>query len=84
MLELSKDNIEETLDEYRKLALEIDRECYLTIIEKIKNSNYNNLPLEEQIKVLMEFAQDYNYLNELLLTYHIKLEVYHIHYLQLI
>ena len=65
MLELAGKTDLEALDEYRDLAVSIDEDCYQMIIKEIKDSNYNNLPLEEQIKTLRVIEDDYNYLNEL-------------------
>ena len=56
---------DKTLDEYKTLAMQIDRDCYEMIINKVKNNNYNNLPFEEQIKFFDEIIGDYDYLNEL-------------------
>ena len=60
MLELSVGNMTENLDAYRMITQEIDDECYKTLVQKIKNSNYNNLPLEDQLKFFTEIIDDYN------------------------
>lgn len=65
LLEVSNDNHDKTLEDYAKLALEIDNDCYNLIINEIKDTDYNSLSLEEQIKYLSEIEDDYNYLNQL-------------------
>ena len=65
MLSLATGDKDKTLSEYQKLAIEIDAECYKMITDKIKNSNYNNLPFEEEIKFFDELIEDYVYLDEL-------------------
>jgi len=65
ILELSTNIDTKALNEYRDLAVAIDDYCYQTIIKEIKDSNYNNLPLEEQIGVLRGILDDYNYFNEM-------------------
>ena len=60
MLDLSVGNFTDNLNAYHEMAQEIDSECYKAIIQKIKNSNYNNLPLEEQLKFFIELIDDYN------------------------
>ncbi len=65
LLELSPNNLDKYLDDYHKLVLEIDEDCYQMILKEIKDSNYNNLPFEEKIKVFADIINDYNYLNEL-------------------
>ena len=69
MLELSAGDFEENLTDYRRTALEIDWECYQSIVDKIKNTDYNHLSLEEQIKFYTEIVDDYNQLNELQCDY---------------
>ena len=65
MLALAVINFDKTLASYRDLALEIDKDCYKMIIKQIEDSDYSNLPLEEQIKFYLEIIEDYDYLNEL-------------------
>ena len=65
LLEVSNDNNDKLLEDYAKLALEIDNDYYNQIINEIKDTDYNSLSLEEQIKYLSEIEDDYNYLNQL-------------------
>lgn len=64
LLEVTEGNQEAALDDYKKLAIEIDNEMYEAIINKIKNTNYHNLPLEEQLKFLTDIEKDYESFNE--------------------
>ena len=65
LLEVSNDNNDKLLEDYAKLALEIDNDYYNQIINEIRGIDYNSLSLEEQIKYLSEIEDDYNYLNQL-------------------
>ena len=65
LLEVSNDNNDKLLEDYAKLALEIDNDYYNQLINEIKDTDYNSFSLEEQIKYLSEIEDDYNYLNQL-------------------
>ena len=65
LLEVTGDNNESILDDYVKLAQDIDNDCYNQIVNKITKADYNRLSLEDQVKFLSEIEEDYNYLNEL-------------------
>lgn len=62
-LELSVGNFHENLNVYLKTIQQIDAEGYEELIQKIKNSNYNNLPLEEQVKFFTGIITIYYSLN---------------------
>ena len=65
LLEVSSDNYQENLDDYKKLATEIDLQAYASLVNHIKETNYHDLPLEEQINVLSDFVREYDDVNEL-------------------
>ena len=66
LLEISTDDGRQSiLEDYEKLAIEIDKSVYDSIIEKIKNSDYHNQSFEEQLSFLSELESEYDRLNEL-------------------
>ena len=69
MLEVSSTNREEILSDYRDLVIQIDHEIYNKLIAKIKDTDYNNLPLEEELRELSLFEDNYNAFDELRHSY---------------
>ena len=65
LLEVLPDNYQGYLDEFKSLAIEIDYEVVASLVNHIKETNYHDLPLEEQISVLSEIIQEYDDVNEL-------------------
>ena len=65
LLEVSFDNYQQHLADYKELAIEIDKQAYDALIEQIKNTDYYSLPLEEQAQVLTDIKGEYDSLNEL-------------------
>ena len=64
LLEVMIEDNKNVLKDYKDLAIEIDKSLYESLLEKIKSTNYNSLPLEEQISFLSEIENDYNEYNE--------------------
>ena len=64
LLEFPVDNQNEILSDYKEMVIDIDKVMYERLIDMIKNANYHNLPLEEQLKVLSELENEYNNFNE--------------------
>ena len=65
LLEVSPDNYQNNLVDFRKLAIEIDNEVYNLLVNHIKETNYHDLPFEEQLDVLNNIVKEYDDLNEL-------------------
>ena len=65
LLELSVVNREKNLADYEKLALELDKEIFKAYTAKLKDTNYRNLPYDEQLQFLMEVADEYDQINEI-------------------
>ncbi len=54
-------NDEVALEEYKKVACDIDMDLYASIVDKIRDNNdYINYPLEKQLEFLMELEQDFS------------------------
>lgn len=66
LLEVSSEKkLENALIEYRKLVFEIDNQFYKLITDMIKSkSNYDDLPLEKQLEILLEIVNEYNIYEE--------------------
>ena len=69
LLKITKGDRQTLLDDYKELVLSIDKDEYEALIAKIKNSNYINLPLSEQVIFLNDILDNYNSLNELQCRY---------------
>ena len=69
LLEISFDNIDNILADYKKIIIDIDSVAYNDLLAEINEIDYNNLSLEEQIDYLTKIADDYTYLNELQCTF---------------
>ena len=65
LLLISDNKSEKLLNDYKDLVISIDKDEYESLINKIKENNYRDLPLEEQVAFLNEIESDYNSLNEL-------------------
>ena len=65
LLEISAGVDKTALEDYKKLAVEIDSQIYNNLFEKIKNTNTHNYSLEEQLVFLNEILQDYEDLYQL-------------------
>ena len=65
LLEITGNKNDKLVNEYKELVSSIDKDEYDALIKKIKETNYHNLPLEEQVTFLNEIESDYNSLNEL-------------------
>lgn len=65
LLEVSPDDREKNLQDYKNIVIDIDKDVYLTYVDKIKNTNYHKLPYPEQLEVLLELEQEYNDINEM-------------------
>ena len=65
LLEVSPYDNQNCLNEFKNLAIDIDSEVFASLVDHIENTNYHDLPLEEQINVLAEFVQAYDDVNEL-------------------
>ena len=69
LLEIYGDNKSDeyikTLEEYSNLATEIDREVYDAFVNKIKNTNYQSLPYNEQLELLQGITDEYEDIYEL-------------------
>ena len=65
LLEISAGVDKTALEDYKKLAVEIDSQIYNNLFEKIKNINTHNYSLEEQLVFLNEILQDYEDLYQL-------------------
>ena len=48
------------ISEYQRLAQELDRETYDNFVEAIKNTNYNDFPLDEQLRMLNQVVSEYD------------------------
>ena len=64
LLEVSFDNRYQILSQYKEIVLDIDRNMYDRLIDMIKNTNYHNQPLEEQLIFLTGVENEYNDFNE--------------------
>ena len=76
LLKITKGDRQALLDEYKELTISIDKDEYDALVEKIKNSNYSELPLEEQVVFLNDILDNYNSLNELQCRYRDVYEEY--------
>ena len=65
LLEVSTDNIDNILADYKDIILDIDREAYNDLIKEIQDTDYKNISLEEQIEFFNQIDADYTYLYEL-------------------
>lgn len=66
LLEVSMDNERQSiLEDYEKLAIEIDKKTYDSLVYKIRGSEYQSLTLEEQLSFLSEIESEYDELSEL-------------------
>ena len=65
LLEISAGVDKAALEDYKKLAVEIDNQIYNNLFEKIKNADTHNYSLEEQLVFLNEILQDYEDLYQL-------------------
>lgn len=65
LLEISAGVDKAALEDYKKLAVEIDNQIYNNLFEKIKNTDTHNYSLEEQLIFLNEILQDYEDLYQL-------------------
>ena len=64
LLEVSFDNKDTVLSEYKEIVLDIDRTMYDKLIDMIKNANYHDQPLETQLQYLTNLENEYNSYNE--------------------
>lgn len=60
LLEVSYGNQDEVLSQYKEIVLDIDRNMYDKLINMIKDTNYHNQPLEEQLEFLTTLEDEYN------------------------
>jgi len=65
LLEVTDANHEENLRIYAQLAVQIDKDYYNGILNKINESNYHNQTLEEELVFLEELEKEYEQLFEL-------------------
>ena len=65
LLKLGAPKKDEVLNDYKNLAVSIDKEEYDALLDKIRKNDYTKLPLEDQILFLDEIESNYNSLNEL-------------------
>ena len=65
LLEISAGVDKTALEDYKKIAIEIDSQIYNSLFEKIKNADTHNYSLEEQLVFLNEILQDYEDLYQL-------------------
>ena len=65
LLKVTRGDRQELLEDYKKMALSIDKEEYDALIDEIRDKKYINLPLYEQIIFLNRIIDEYNSLNEL-------------------
>jgi len=64
LLEVSLDNREKLLPEYKNIVIDIDKTMYEELINMIRNTNYHNLPFDEQLTFLTNLESEYNSFNE--------------------
>ena len=65
LLEISNGADKVALEDYKKMAIEIDSEVYNKLLEKLKKSHAHSYSLEDQLIFLNEVEKDYNDLYEL-------------------
>ncbi len=65
LLEVSFNNRDKVLNEYKDIILDIDNEAYNNLINEINEIDYTTLSLEEQIEFFNQIDADYTYLYEL-------------------
>ena len=65
LLEVSQDDNERVLEDYRNIIIDIDSVAYSDLVKEITDTPYNDLTLEEQIEFFNQIDADYIYLNEL-------------------
>ncbi len=62
---LSLNNDDEVLEEYKKIACDIDSNLYTSIIDKINNNaDYINYPLEKQLEFLIDLQECFDEYNK--------------------
>ena len=76
LLEFPIDNQSQILSEYKEMVIDIDKVMYERLIDMIKNTNYHNLPLEEQLRFLTDIENEYNNFNEFQCRYRSIYEKY--------
>ena len=64
ILEVSKDVTQKDINDYEKIVADIDKEMYKNLTKRIKNSNYNNQSIEEKLKLLLSFEEEYQELEQ--------------------
>ncbi len=69
LLEVSKGDRVALLDDYKKLAMSIDKDIYNAVVKMIQTTDARNLPLSEQLTFLMQVEEEYNSFDELLCTH---------------
>ena len=64
LLEVSMGNNKQVLSEYKDIVISIDKDMYEELINMIRNTNYRNQSLEEQLVFFNNLEREYNSYSE--------------------
>ena len=83
LLEVSSGNHDDILSQYKEIILDIDKIMYDKLINMIRDTNYHNQSLEEQLEFLTTLVNEYNSFNEFQCRYKNVYEKYAVDKLEL-